>query len=250
MLFGAVYLGYNFVPLSWLDSLNIHRPTFGSTITTINGTDTLSSSRTTINNNFSNLNAGKEEISDLISTTTIPNLAVIGTITTGIWHGTTIGIPYGGTGSTTLSLGELLEGSAANAIYSVATSTIGVSAGLTNTGTLGSQVGGTSLTLQQIENRSFFYATSTAWTGTTTIALEIGYGEVWNTAKCKTNAGTLNVQFGYGTASTTMFNASTTVGTITFTSNNTMTSGNLVKVDLGTPATSPTSIFCTANDTI
>jgi len=117
------------------------------------------------------------------------------------------------------------------------------------TGTLGAQVGGAAVTLQQSENKSFSYATSTAWTGTTTIPLETGYGEVWNNAKCFTDVGTLNVQFGYGSASTTLFNASTTIGTVTMTPNNTMTVGNKVKVDIGTPASSPTRITCTVNDT-
>lgn len=136
----------------------------------------------------------------------------------------------------------------AGSAYGIATSSISVSAGLTNTGTLGSQVGGTALTLKQIENRSFSYAT-TSWTGTTTLPLEVGYGEVWNNYKCFTDIGTLNVQFGYGSASTTLFNASTTIGTVTATPNNTMTSGNKVVVDIGTPASSPKSITCTVNNT-
>lgn len=106
--------------------------------------------------------------------------------------------------------------------------------------------------LGQIENRSFTASSTnpSVWVGTTTIPLEVGYGEVWNNIKCFTDVGTLNVQFGYGTASTSMFNASTTIGTVTATPNNTMTVGNKVKVDIGTPAGSVTNISCTVNDTI
>ncbi|MGJ0531820.1 beta strand repeat-containing protein [Methylocystis sp.] len=46
--------------------------------------------------------------------TTLANLASIGTITNGIWNGTTIGTPYGGTGSTTLS--GILKGNGASAV--------------------------------------------------------------------------------------------------------------------------------------
>lgn len=102
--------------------------------------------------------------------------------------------------------------------------------------------------VQAIEHRSFTYATS-SWAGTTTIPIEVGYGETWNSIQCFTDVGTLNVQVGYGSASTTLFNASTTIGTITYSSNNVMTAGNKVKVDLGTPASSPSKITCTEKDT-
>jgi len=78
------------------------------------------------------------------------------------------------------------------------------------TGTLGAANGGTGATslssafsvvsniLKSNEHHSFTYSTSTAWTGTTTQQIEIGYGEVWNTIQCFTDTGTLNVQVGYG----------------------------------------------------
>lgn len=135
----------------------------------------------------------------------------------------------------------------------VATSSIAVSAGLTNTGTLGSQVGGSSLTLEQLENRSFSYATS-SWTGTTTIALETGYGELWNNAKCWTipSGSTVDVDFVFSSITHVLpfIIASSTNGTTAFTSNNTITSGATTTVSLGTPASSPTQITCTINDTI
>ena len=105
------------MPLSWLDSepgLNL-----GSTITTIQGTDTLSSSRAVINTNFSNLNTDKIEATQ----TTLSSLASIGTLTTGIWNATTIGVLYGGTGTTTNpQLFGVVLGNGQNG-YTVASST-------------------------------------------------------------------------------------------------------------------------------
>lgn len=104
-------------------------------------------------------------------------------------------------------------------------------------------------TLSQVENRGFSVATTTAWTGTTTVALGVGYGEVWNNIKCYTNTGTLAVDFYHAS---THFNfikqASTTIGTNSM-SGATDTTGDKVQVDIGTPASSPTSISCTVNDT-
>jgi len=130
-LFGFVLA--NFVPLNVLDYFLITSKRLGATsITTIAGTDTLSSSRTTINNNFSSLNLNKVEISDLAATTTLANLSTLtglvttGTITTGTWNGTAIGAAYGGTGSTTLSSNQVLLGNG--------TGNMGVVAGLGTNG--------------------------------------------------------------------------------------------------------------------
>lgn len=57
--FIAVLLVYNFVPLSFFEVGK--GPILGSTITTINATDTLRDSRSVINTNFSNLNTDKLE---------------------------------------------------------------------------------------------------------------------------------------------------------------------------------------------
>jgi hypothetical protein len=102
--------------------------------------------------------------------------------------------------------------------------------------------------LSTVEHASYTYATST-WVGTTTIPIEVGYGETWNSTQCFTDTGTVNVQVGYGTASTSLLNASTTIGTFNYASNNIMTAGNKVKVDIGTPASSPTKITCTYQKT-
>ena len=98
---------------------------------------------------------------------------------------------------------------------------------------------------------AFSYATSTAWTGTTTIPLGPAYvGETWAGVKCFTDAGTVNVSFNDGTNRMNMLNASTTVGTFLLTTNNSFTAGEKRYVDIGTPASSPTKISCTVAKTI
>lgn len=48
--------------------------------------------------------------------TSIPNLATVGTITSGAWHGTAIGPTYGGTGLTSYTTGDTLYASATNVL--------------------------------------------------------------------------------------------------------------------------------------
>lgn len=105
--------------------------------------------------------------------------------------------------------------------------------------------------LAQVEHPSFQYSTSTAWTGTTTIFIQIGYAEVFNNVRCSTDAGTLGVDFYHASSHLNYIpTASTTSNTFAFSTNNTITDGDLVKVDIGTPASSPTKIICTVKDTI
>ena len=98
---------------------------------------------------------------------------------------------------------------------------------------------------------AFVYATSSAWTGTTTIPLAPAYvAETWNGVKCFTDAGTLNVVFSDGTNLMNLLNASTTVGTFTLSTNNTFTASEKRYVDIGTPASSPTKISCTVSKSL
>lgn len=98
----------------------------------------------------------------------------------------------------------------------------------------------------------FFYpgfsvSTTTAWAGTTTL-ISLGVAsiaETWDSVVCYTDVGTLNVQFKNNALLLNMFNASTTMGTTTFTSNNIFTAGAQRSVLIGTPATAPTTIGCT-----
>lgn len=94
------------------------------------------------------------------------------------------------------------------------------------------------------------YASSTAWTGTTTVNLVAPFVGTLKDIQCETDAGTLNVQMLVNsTAVTPMFNASTTKGTVTFTGSNTFVRGDSLKAQFGTPASSPTTITCTGRAT-
>jgi hypothetical protein len=98
---------------------------------------------------------------------------------------------------------------------------------------------------------SFTYATSTAWTGTTTIPLGVApLGETWTQARCFTDTGTLNVSFSDGTNRMNAMNASTTVGVVTLSTNNTFTENEKRYVDIGTPASSPLKVSCTITKSI
>jgi hypothetical protein len=55
--------------------------------------------------------------------TTLSSLASIGTITTGVWNGTAVGVVYGGTGLTSATQGDLLYASAANTLAVLAKNT-------------------------------------------------------------------------------------------------------------------------------
>lgn len=70
---------YLYFPLDWLDG----DVTFGSTITTIAASDTLSASRSVINTNFSNLNTDKLESTNIDSCSEIAALGALETGTCG-----------------------------------------------------------------------------------------------------------------------------------------------------------------------
>jgi len=106
---------YTTIPLSFIEKFSIDSgQKLGSSITTIAGGDTISSSRAVINTNFSNLNDGKIENSttSVAAITTLSNLVTVGTLTSGsLGSGfTTVVGARGGTGSTTLSTNQVLLG--------------------------------------------------------------------------------------------------------------------------------------------
>ncbi len=115
-------------------------------------------------------------------------------------------------------------------------------------------VGGVDLrtaTVQQHLYPSFTYATSTAWTGTTTIQLGPAYTiETWNGIKCYTDAGTLNVQPVNGASLMTMAAVTSSVALQTISTNNAIPVNTKRSVQIGTPASSPTVISCTVDKTI
>ena len=123
----VLFFIYSFLPIYSINSLT-GNGMVGSTITTINASDTIKNSRTTINDNFTSLNNGKIEISttSLPLVTSMANLSTVGTITSGTWHGSTLTVGYGGTGSTTLMQYGVLLGNG--------TGNIGVVSGLGSSG--------------------------------------------------------------------------------------------------------------------
>lgn len=109
----------------------------------------------------------------------------------------------------------------------------------------------TNATVKMHQYPAFSYATSTAWSGTTTIPLAPAYvAETWSGVKCFTDTGTLNVSFYDGTNRMNILNASTTVNTIVLSTNNSFTASEKRYVDIGTPASSPTKISCTVDKII
>lgn len=118
----TILLAYNYMPLDWSSG----EQQIGSTITTIQGSDTLKNSRAVINTNFSNLNTDKLEISTWYASTsntsllTLRSLNTVGTITSGTWNASTLTVAYGGTGSTTLGSNQVLLGNGTGAITNVA----------------------------------------------------------------------------------------------------------------------------------
>lgn len=114
--------------------------------------------------------------------------------------------------------------------------------------------GGTTAVFDNRRFLTFTYATTTAWAGTTTLSMgTTPAGMTFTSVQCYPDVGTLDVVYKYAAGPTLMVPlivASTTVGTTNFTSNNTPASGNTLKVDVGTPASSPTTISCTATATV
>lgn len=143
----------------------------------------------------------------------------------------TLSVAHGGTGSTTLT--GILKGNTTSQVQTA--------------------VAGTDYLAPTSNIKiypAFTISTTTAWTGTTTIPLGTAYvDETWNGVQCYTDTGTLNVYFSDGTNRMNMFNASTTVGTVTLSTNNTFTAGEKRDVSVGTPASSPKSISCTLSKT-
>jgi hypothetical protein len=146
----------SYVPLDYFPDV-IER-NFGSTITTIQGADTISSSRSVINTNFANLNADKFETTGttLANLTSAASLATVGTITSGTWNGSIVGATYGGTGSSTLSSNQVILGNGTGAVKVV--SGFGSSGQFLTSGGSGTAPSWTSNTLDTSLNFN--------WTGT------------------------------------------------------------------------------------
>ncbi len=132
----------------------------------------------------------------------------------------------GGTASTTL--GGVLFGNGLNMVQSAV---------------LSAAFGLSGSTLSNIqEHGPDYFATTTLWgSGTTTLQYPISQSSTLTRAMCKlatpNNGNLMNIQFGNGTASTTMMIASSTIGIFDFTANNTLTAGQTLYIDYGATST-------------
>jgi 2-methylaconitate cis-trans-isomerase PrpF len=97
---------------------------------------------------------------------------------------------------------------------------------------------------------AFSIATTTTWGGTTTLLLAPAVAnQTFQNIRCETDAGTLNVSLYDGSNRMDMIKASSTIGVTNLTTNNSFTTGESRRVDIGTPASSPTKLACSARFT-
>jgi hypothetical protein len=247
----TTFVVYNFVPLDYLD---IAAKKLGSTITTINATDTLRDSRAVINTNFTNLNTDKLESGSTASTLTIGTLTLTNDL----------GVTHGGTGLSTFGgTNRVLYTSSADTLSSEAAFTYDQS---TNTLTADTAAFGTNLTIPQglsvsatgritVDDSSgqfryyagseqrvltgfyttaFTFASTSQGTGTTTIRMAPAAGNVtFSTMLCDFDKH-MGIAMFDGTNRTNHIIASSTVGTSTFSTNNTFSMGEPIRIEVGT----------------
>lgn len=208
MAFCAVFFLVNYLPN---DSV------LGTSITTINGTDRLTDSRATINANFAALNAGKIEVSTtslpLIQTlsglTSASSLNTIGTIISGIWHGSVIDVIYGGTGRSNLTANAILLGNGTSGIST------------TTAGTDGQLLTFSSTTAPYWSTPSVNTASNYTWTG----------AHIFSTTTTFTGKsfGMDNGLFGDGSDGDVVLSASTTLSSDKYYDDLTINSGVVLK---------------------
>jgi len=103
-----------------------------------------------------------------------------------------------------------------------------------------------------------FSATTTAWTGTSTVDLTAGFTGTMVDMQCNTATSSTDTTGAYtlrilvkdnATLMAPEINASTTVGNTLFTSNNTFTRGDTLELDAGNPTNSPIQVECSGRAT-
>lgn len=191
MFLGAFGL-YNYVPLDYLEGAQKER-LFSSTVTTINGSDTLSASRSTINTNFSNLNTDKLQSGDTAATLTITTLTAPTVNTNGITQSTS-------------ATSTFVGGISALRYYSTATSTFTNGLDIRGGCLLFNDVCITSTLVSSVSNNDSTLTISPT-TGDVVASLNLANGNIWTVASTTFING---VTFGRSTttsATTTNFYA-------------------------------------------
>ncbi len=200
-----------------------------------------------------------------VGNVTIPNTLTAGTLSLtnklSVANGGTGVITFGGTNT-------ILYTSAADTLTSSANLTFNAT-GLILTATNASSTNGdfsqslfvASKQVNPYQNATFPYgATSTAWTGTTTeTSTPAPFAGTLKDVICDTatttgdtSAAKLNVQFFINSTAVApmVLQASTTKGSVTFTSSNTFVRGDTIWAYFGTPVSSPRKISCVVRATV
>ena len=186
---------------------------------------------------------------DVASTTWIgaSSITTLGTIGTGVWNGTDIGLAYiaGGVadanvydfgGATSF---EIPNGAA------MFTNTTGQMAIDTTSGQLRWNNGSATSTVTGFYTMVANMASSTWGVATTTLYMGPALANLTvQSVRCETSAGTLWMSLWDGTNRANLVSASTTIGNFTYSTNNTFTAGESIRVDYGTAASSPTQVTC------
>ncbi len=238
LIFISVALGY----------FSLNRDKFGSTITTTNSSDSLTTFRTNTNTNLANLNTDKLESGSTAAALTIT------TLTAGTVSATSLTL----TGLLTLNAASTTSGTFSNFFQlpnsSSQSPTIAGQVALdTTSGQLKFGDGSNTLVVNGHVYRFYDYATSTTWAGTTTRLMFLPYvGETLKGVACTVipSGATVNLQIGNGSASTTVVVASSTVNKNFFTSNNSLTALSKYSLAWGSPVSSPVEVGCTTDSVI
>lgn len=251
---------WNYVPANWLD---LTAQNLGSTITTINGSDTISASRSVINTNFANLNTDKIQSGDTVAALTITS-GTVGTLTltndltaanggTGVsTFGGTNRILYTSAADTLASEAAFLYDQSLNKLtvdYATTTQvsvsgrlyvpqniTVGTAGEITVDDTSGQFrfFAGAERVVPSLYTLGFSFASTTLNTSTTTLYLAPARGQItFVDALCDFNKH-MGISLYDGTNRADFIIASSSIGTTTFSTNNTFSMGESIRVDVGT----------------
>lgn len=255
---GVTFVAWNYVPL---DYITVTARNLGSTITTINGSDTLSNSRATINTNFSNLNTDKLESGSSALALSITNASTtrlsclgdcaFGATATSSFSGagalslaSALTVPNGGTGWVNIQSNTILLGNGTSRLATSSQGTNGQVWGWTN-GAMGWVATSTSVsagttntwTAHQIFT-SLFSALATTTNATTTgsfylTALSAGGLGVDSTGKvysAATSTSAVRILLQDGATYSTSNTSTTTVKTLVLPAN-TMAANDSLEIE-------------------